>query len=261
MKLLGVKVFSTNILTSADLVKASIEAAKNKIFDYVELFAVPDSYEETHQKLAELLQGVAVIVHAPHSSQGMDTGNKDAFEKNCRLLKSSQQFADLLNAEIIILHAGANVGEQYLDETIRQFRKINDSRLAVENLPAYCAATNVALHGTSPEQVERIKTETGCKFCFDICHAVCAANSAKRDAWHDLESYQNLKPDMYHLCDNTWDNTCDEHRHYGDGNYDLRKILKEIISDNKPITMETGRGLPKDISPWLKDAAYLRSLI
>ena len=66
---------------------------------------------------------------------------------------------------------------------------------------------------------------------------------------------------MYHLCDNTWDNTSDEHRHYGEGNYDLNKILNQIISDNKPITMETGKGLPKDISPWLEDATYLRKLM
>ena len=261
MKLLGIKIFSTNVLSNYDIVKESIETVRNKIFDYVELFARPDSYEDTHKKLAELLQGIKVIIHAPHSVQGMDTGNPEAFENNCRLLKSSQQFADLFNAEMIVLHAGANVGEKYLNETIRQFKLINDKRITVENLPVYCAATGVSLHGTSPAEIKQIKEETGCKFCFDICHAVCAANSAKRDIWTDLKAYKNLNPDMYHLCDNSWDNTCDEHRHYGDGNYDFSKILNEIIEDNKPITMETGQGVPKDISPWLDDAAYLKRLM
>ena len=85
MKFLGIKVFNTNVLSDYDLIKASVNAAKEKVFDYVELFVLPDSYEDTYLKLAELLQGVPVIIHAPHSSEGMDTGNQEAFENNCRL--------------------------------------------------------------------------------------------------------------------------------------------------------------------------------
>ena len=258
MKKLGIKVYTKDFITKKDFIEAGIEAVRNKLFDYVELFARPDSYDETNQVIANLLKGVEVIIHAPHATYGMDVGNKGMFEQNCKLLEASQRFADLLRSEIIILHAGVGDKEENLAETINQFNKINDSRLAIENLPYYCTATQKILHGTSPAQIKRIIDETNCKFCFDICHGVCAANSFKRDPLADLKAYQALNPDMYHWCDNFWESDKDAHLHYGEGNYDLGMIINEIISDDKPITMETGYGIPIGIEPWLKDAEYIR---
>ena len=253
MKKLGVKFYTKDIVCRKDFVEAGVEAVRNNVFDYMELFAKPDSYDETHQAVADMLQGINVIIHAPHSAYGLDVGNKDLLAQNRKLLESSQKFADLLDSEIIILHAGAGDKEENLAETINQFNKINDSRLAVENLPYYCTATQAILHGTSAAQIKKIMTETKCKFCFDICHAVCAANSFKRDPLHDLMEYQALNPDMYHLCDNFWDSDRDAHMHYGEGNYDFQVIVNDVIADNKPITMETGYGIPVNIDPWRQD--------
>lgn len=36
--------------------------------------------------------------------------------------------------------------------------------------------TNEIMHGLTPEMIAEIKDASGCKFCFDFAHAICAAN-------------------------------------------------------------------------------------
>lgn len=260
MRKFGIKVWSKDVVGNPAFFKACVEAVRDNKFGYIELFALPGSYEETKQSLKAEIGTLPVIIHAPHSKFGLDTGNAEAYESNCRKLKDSQQFADLFNADIIILHTGNGEGDAYLDETIRQFKLINDSRIAVENLPYLCTATYKNLHGTSPEQIKRVKSETGCKFCLDFSHAVCASNHYQRDVFADLAAYAALKPDMYHLCDGQFDEVLDKHMHFGDGNYDLGRLIRDYTSEDGLITMETGYGTPTGIEPWLSDIAYIRKL-
>lgn len=261
MKKFGVKLWSKDFIKNPDFVKQSIKAVDDGYFDYIELFAIPNSYDETSETIKEVLGDRKVIIHAPHSVFGLDTGDKDSYEENCHKFADSQRFADLLNSDIIILHSGMGEGEKYLNETIRQFNMINDRRIAVENLPQHCTSTGKILHGTSPEQVKRIIVETGCKFCLDISHAICASNYFKRDAFKDLVAYNQLNPVMYHLSDADMNSDVDAHMHYGEGNYDLACIVNDYISNDTFITMETGHGVPTSIEPWVKDITYIRNLV
>ena len=183
------------------------------------------------------------------------------FVQNQEKLADSQRYADLLGAEIIILHAGFNEGEQYVIESAHQFKAFKEPRLAVENLPYFCSSTQKILHGTSPMEVKQIMEISGCQFCLDFSHAVCAANSYKRDIFADLKAYQALNPVMYHMCDGEWTSDKDEHRHYGDGNYPLAELLNNYTNPDTFITMETGYGVPTAIQPWLDDITYLRALL
>lgn len=261
MRKLGLKLWSKDFIKNPEFSRQGIKAVKDGLFGYLELFALSGSFADAGQMVKEQLRGLPVIIHAPHSCFGVDTGEPELFEENCRKIKDSQLFADVLNAEIIILHAGMEEGEKHIAETVRQFNLIKDKRLAVENLPKVCSSTRRILHGTSPEQIKRIKTETGCKFCLDFSHAICAANSYGRDIWTDLDAYCALSPDMYHLCDGDWKSDVDAHLHYGEGNYDLTALLTRCTKENSLITMETGHGIPDNIEPWLKDRAYLLKLL
>lgn len=261
MKKFGVKLWSKDFIKNLSFAQQAIKALKDGHFGYIELFVTPDSFESTKDIVCRHLQGLDVIIHAPHSVFGLDTGNKDALTENLHKLKDSQRFADVLNAPIIILHSGMREGEEYINETIRQFKLINDSRLALENLPAICSSTNQMLHGTSPKQIEQIIAATKCQFCLDFSHAICSSNYYKRDVWADLEAYKALKPNMYHLCDGDIKSDVDEHRHYGEGDYDLGRILRDYTDDNALITMETGHGIPTAITPWLDDINYLKNLM
>ena len=48
---------------------------------------------------------------------------------------------------------------------------------------------------------------------------------------------------------------------YGEGDYDLRRLVTEFTTDEAYITMETGHGIPTDVLPWLEDVAYIRQVI
>lgn len=261
MRKFGVKLWSKDFVKNPDFAKQSIAAVKDGYFDYVELFAIPKTYDDLHTVIGDDLQGVPVIIHAPHSVFGVDTGNPERFEQNQIDLDSSFRFADLLKSEIIILHPGFDEDEAALSESINQFRKLNDKRLAVENMPAYCSSTGRTLHGSSPEQIKRIVEESGCRFCLDFSHAVCAANHYGRDRIEDLKAYRQFNPCMYHMCDGDWNSDKDEHRHYGEGNYPLETLLNDYTDSETFITMETGHGIPTDIQPWIDDIMYLKRFL
>lgn len=260
MRQYGLKLWSKDFIRNKPFVDTATAALKNGKFDYLELFALPDSYDSCYKSVAEAVKGVKTIIHAPHSGQRLDTGNPDEFENNRKRIEDSFRFADLLGADMIIIHPGMNGGERYLNETIRQFRLFNDKRLIVENLPAICSTTHLLLHGVSPQEIKQIMQETGMRFCLDFSHAICGANSHKKDIYKVLDEFKALKPSMYHLCDGDCTSDDDSHMHFGEGNYNLKRLLCNYTEENAFITMETGAGIPVNVDAWLKDISYIRQL-
>lgn len=257
----GLKLWSMDCYYSPELVNQAEIALKDGVFDFLELFPLPDTFDKTKDIIKSKFLGQKVVVHAPHNGQGLDTGNKDEFEKNCWRIKSSQQFADLLNSDIIILHPGANFGDEFVDESIRQFRAINDSRIVVENMPAFCYSSKSNLHGSTPKEIKRFIDELNVGFCFDFSHATCSANYFGLDLYETLSEFYKFNPTMYHLCDGDINSDKDNHLHYGQGNYDLSRLVNEFIADDAIVTMETGVGAPVNITPWVDDVNYIRKLV
>ena len=193
--------------------------------------------------------------------QDLDIANIDEFENNKKRLMASQKFADLFDANIIIVHPGLYRGEQYLEESIRQFRAFNDQRLTVENLPGYCSQTKRELHGVLPSEIKRFIDEAGALFCLDFSHAICGANTYHLDIYKFLSEFIELKPAMYHLCDGDISSDFDNHLHFGEGNFDLKRLVNDYTKDNALITMETGYGIPVSVDPWLDDIKYIQQII
>lgn len=261
MRQFGVKLWSKDFIKNKDFAKDAEKALKEGVFDYLELFALPSTFEDTKEAVKAGFLGQKVVIHAPHGLQHLDIANADELENNRVRLKDAQLFADLLDADIIILHPGMQKGEAFLAESIRQFKAFNDARLTVENLPAYCSQTMRDLHGVRPQEIKRFMDETGAKFCLDFSHAICGANSCGADVYEVLNAFKLLHPSMYHLCDGDLASTNDSHLHYGEGNYNLKRLLTEFTTENALITMETGHGIPVDIIPWVEDISYLKALI
>lgn len=261
MRKFGLKLWSKDFIKNKEFVKSAENALKDGKFDYLELFALPCSFEETKEAVRESFSGVKTVIHAPHAIQQLDIAKKEEFFNNQKRLEDSRKFADLLGAEIIILHPGCGRGEALLDESIRQFKAMGDERLAVENLPWYCSQTKRELHGIEPWEIKRFIDEAGAKFCLDFSHAICGANSCKRDIYEVLGEFKALNPAMYHLCDGDVASTNDSHLHFGEGNYDLKRLVLEYTVEDGLITMETGHGIPQDVKPWLEDIAYIHGVI
>lgn len=261
MRNFGLKLWTKDFVKNIEFVNDAERAIKEGKFDYLELFALPLSYDETYESVLSKFGGVKVIIHAPHGLQGLDISDKNEFENNKKRIEDAQRFADLLEASFIVLHPGMNAGEEFLEESIRQFGLFNDKRLTVENLPSYCSQTKRLLHGIKPSEIKRFIDEVGCPFCLDFSHAICGANSCNIDIYEFLDEMKALNPSMYHLCDGDVNSLNDSHLHFGEGDYDLRRLVLEYTKENALITMETGHGIPNSVQPWISDINYIRNVI
>lgn len=260
MRKFGLKLWSKDFIKNKAFVKSAEAALKEGKFDYLELFALPYSFREAETAVKECFSGVETVIHAAHAIYELDISNTKEFENNRKRLEAAQRFADLLKADMIILHPGMGRGEAFLAESMRQFKGFNDKRLTVENLPGYCSQTKRELHGITPFEIREFMAETGAKFCLDFSHAICGANTYGRDAYEALNEFKALEPSMYHLCDGDMKSTNDSHLHFGEGNYEFKRLLGEFTKDGALITMETGHGIPVDVAPWLKDIAFIRQV-
>ena len=258
MRRYGIKVWSRDVLKNPAFFQQCVQAVKEGIFGYIELFPLAESYPETSGAIRKASSGLPVVIHAPHALFDMDTGHAEKLLQNQKIMEDSFRFADLLNAELIVTHPGTGEGTEYLQESIRQFQAFNDKRIAVENMPCQCSVTGRILHGTTPEEVAQIIKETGCKFCLDFSHAICAANHHGLNAYDELDKFKQLQPDMFHLSDGEFASEIDSHRHFGEGDFDLFRLVREYTGDGSLITMETGHGIPSGIEPWLQDIAFIK---
>lgn len=261
MRQFGLKLWSKDFIKNREFVASAEKALKEGKFDYLELFALPHTFDDTKDDALRQFGGVKTVIHAPHTIQNLDTANPDEFTNNQDRFRDSQRFADLLGAEIIILHPGMGTERVGFRESIRQFKAFNEPRIAVENLPSYCSKTKKELQGVTPLDIKEFIDETHCQFCLDFSHAICGANSCRRDIYEVLNEFKALKPNMYHLCDGDVKSTNDSHLHYGQGNYDLKRLIVDYTDEEAFITMETGSGIPSSVDLWIDDAKYLKSLI
>ena len=218
-----------------------------------------DSSEDDFKRIKKLLGNIEVRIHAPHDAFGFDAGNREQEQFNRKILNISQKTADLFNAKTIVVHAGCGHGEQYINETVRQFKLFNDSRIVVENLP-YLDYGKTPMHGSKPEEIKYIMNESGCGFCFDFSHAICAALSLQKNIETQLKEFFALKPSVYHMCDGYINKPEDAHLHFGTGNYPLQHFLNDFTDENAYITMETGKTLEQHSDLRIKDYEYLKSL-
>jgi sugar phosphate isomerase/epimerase len=189
---------------------------------------------------------------------GFDSGNKELQQQNQSLVALAQKAADLFDAKTIVVHAGLGHGQQYIDETVRQFRLFNDSRIVVENLP-YLDYGTVPMHGSKPEEIKYIMQESGCGFCFDFSHAVCAAVSLNIDVGEYLRKFFDLHPTVYHMCDGDINKADDLHLHFGAGNFPLPHFLNDFTAEDAYITIETSINVEQEAKLKIKDYQYLKS--
>ena len=225
---LGLKVWSTNINYVDDIVKLYVDG----VYDFIELFVVPGSFAATIKLWAFI--GIPFIIHAPHTPMGLNLSIKSLIRNNFKMSLEVFKFADVLNSKHIIFHPGI-AGE--IEETIRQLFVLYDDRMLIENKPYYSTTDQICI-GYSPEEIKLIIDETGCGFCLDISHAICAANALKIKPLEYLDSFMKLHPTMYHVMDGDYNGIYDEHYNIGYGNYPLADIIKKIPK-NAIITIET----------------------
>ena len=237
-------------------VDSVLELVRSGVYDFVQFVVAPETYANLYKIAKEKFQGIQSVIHAPFFIHGVNLSDPDLLNSNLQKLSDAQKFADDLKSDVIILHPGIGEDEIFLDENIRQMKMLNDSRIAVENLP-YIPRHGHKTFGSTPQQIEKIMKEVGCNFCFDISHAICAANFLRSDVYNILKEFNNLKPIIYHLSDGDSAATIDYHLHFGLGNYDLSGIFNLLY--NSKIVLETRRKAG-DLKNCIKDVQLAKNL-
>ncbi len=225
-------------------------------FDYIELYIVPNCIE-TVNKWKTLK--IPYNIHFPHFAHSVNLAKREFNESNFNIYQEVKKFADELNATNIVIHGGIDGN---IEETARQLKSFNDKRFLIENKP-YKALPNKMngefCRGATIEEIEFVIKESGSGFCLDIGHAICAANSLKEDPYEYISKFQKLKPVCYHLSDNFIDSEFDKHLHFGNGNYDFKKIFSLIDLTNN-IAIETNKNSKTDLNDFIEDVKWLKNL-
>jgi deoxyribonuclease IV len=216
---IGLKLWSTD----SRFIPEVIKRYKEGYFDYVELYAVPGTYNSSIEEWGSF-KG-KYIIHCSHSGHGFNLGNSGLKGENRIKFQEAQAFADTLKADSIIVHLGHSGS---LNEAISQLNGLSDDRIYVENKPVDGLSGEICI-GALPEEIGKVLRKTKVKgFVLDFGHAVYAANSLKLDRYKLIERFFEFGPKIFHLSDGLIDSTRDCHFDLGKGDFNLIKIISYI---------------------------------
>lgn len=224
-------------------------------FDYIELYVVPNTIDSL-EKWKKL--DIPFILHAPHFKHKVNLADPNQFPYNKKIFAEVEIFRNELSADYTIIHAGMNGS---IEETIRQLQFIKPQNFLLENKPYIpplkpeykCVGSIIA-------EIQEAINQLACGFCLDIGHALCTANSLNIEPYSYLSEFQKLNPSMYHLSDGIINSPLDQHLHFGEGNYDIKKIFSVINSDTK-ISIETKKNSQHNLTDFTADINFMRSMI
>lgn len=254
---LGLKLWSIN--TDYYLFEA-IRLFESKVFDYIELYVVPNSLEHLKKwKIAKKNYDIPFIIHCPHFAHGFNLAKAEKRESNFKIYTEVKKFADELDGKFIIFHGGIDGN---IDETAKQLASFKERRALIENKP-YVALPNRMggefCRGYNIEEISLVMKEANCGFCFDFGHAICAANSLKKDVYEYCQNFLQLSPDMFHLTDiNDITSPFDSHPHLGTGQLDFNRILK-LIPQKTYITCETNKNSKENLNDFITDMEFIKN--
>lgn len=243
----GLKLWSTN----KHYIDEAVRLFEQGIYNYIELYCVPGSFQETH-KLWQVLQ-IPFVIHAPHFRGGLNFAKKNQYEQNMNRAEEAFFFADALKSSDVIFHPGID-GD--IHETVRQISMIHDKRMIIENKPYFALDDGLICNGYSPEEIKYVMDNTGVRFCLDIGHAICAANALQKEPISFVQQYLRLNPVMYHLTDGDINGITDIHFQYGKGTFPLQTLVS-LLPYDAMITNEAEKQ-PDSLESFKKDIMYLR---
>lgn len=251
----GLKLWSVN--TDFYLKEAEILFDKG-VFDYVELYVVPNTLDTLNQWKA---LKTPFIIHNAHSAHGFNLAKKGNKARNRKIYDETKHFADELKAQYIIFHGGIDGTPE---ETAQQLAGFGESRALIENKPFVALPNKMGgnfCRGATFTELRSIINEVKCGFCLDIGHAVCSANSQHKEPYGFIKELLTLNPAMFHLSDVTdMTSPYDAHPHLGTGRLDISWLKNNIFPHNAVISVETNKDNKQNLDDFVKDVKWLKSL-
>lgn len=244
---LGLKVGSINTQYTEEI----LEYYDKGIFRYIELFVPIGGYKDTIDYWKQF--HIPFGIHAPHTAAGMNLANPADYAANKAKIEETIRFADSLDASYIIFHSGTN-GK--IEETVRQLSPYADDRFLLENKPVKGFGGNYICVGTDYKQLKAMTDALHCGFCLDFGHAICAANTLKKNPIEFIAELKELNPRVYHMTDGDYKSEIDSHYHYGKGTFPLRELLDFVPEEGK-ITNEAKRDNMASLQEFYLDSIAL----
>lgn len=253
---IGLKLWSTN----SNYVQAASHLYDQGLYQYIELFSVPGSYQNFGTMWQPLVHsGVPFIIHAPHSATGLNLANGNARQKNRTLIEESLHYADALHARYVIFHLGVNGS---VEEAAHQLRSVYDHRMLIENKPYFgidhTDQQQSLCVGVSPEDIALAQELSGAGFCLDLAHAVYAANALCVEPFTMIKAFLLRNPAMYHLSDGNWEGFVDDHKNLGKGTFNLQQMLS-LLPQPSWISLETAKNYQDRLDDFEEDVALFHS--
>ncbi|MCK4589145.1 MAG: TIM barrel protein [Nanoarchaeota archaeon] len=246
----GLKLWSTN----NRLFKKARELIEKDLFQYIELYVVPESFDAN--KLTAL-KGFSIIIHAPHFQHNFNLSKFNLKENNKKIFQEVKKVADFFDSKFIILHPG--VGGD-IRSTITQLNELGSNKILIENMPKIGLNKEILI-GFNLDEIKEIIQSGDFNFCLDLAHAIKSAISQNLDYKHYIKQLLQLNPKLFHISDGNTGNGEDEHLSLGKGNFDL-KFLKRCIeeSEAKMVTLETPKRNFFSLTEDVKNVEYLKKL-
>ena len=252
---LGLKLWSVN---TDSYYNEAIRLYNKGIFDYIELYVVPNSLSELSKWKR---MDIPFIIHSPHSAHGFNLAMADKTKTNLEIYKQVRLFADELNAQYIIFHGGT---DGKIEETVKQLSSFHEPRVLIENKPYLPLPGNPNVkvcRGSTIDELKYILNGVGCGLCLDIGHAVCSANYQGKDPYAYIKELLCLKPKIFHLSDiSDIRAVYDSHYHLGTGCLDIARLKREIFTVNSVISIETIKDNKDNLNDFEKDVQWLKSI-
>lgn len=225
------------------------------IFQYIELFTITGTYDDTISYWKQF--NISFGIHAPHSAAGLNLANVANRKTNEVKIAESVHFADELKAKYIIFHSGTN---GMPGEVVTQLVPFADERFLIENKPirGLDGSTCVgSIYGDLRLIIDGIGN--GCGFCLDFGHAICTANTLKKEPLAFINELRKLNPRIYHLTDGDYQSELDSHLHYGKGSFPLKELLT-LVPDDGYVTNEAKRNISDNLSEFKEDSDFLQKI-
>ncbi len=249
----GIKLWSADKQWFAE----AVELYKQGKIDFIELYIVPDSFDEESW---QLLKQAPVIVHSQHFGHGFNI-----FDLDNEKIKTFQGqiigAADFFNSQFIIVHAGVGRNMEIFKNNLS---KIFDKRILIENMPKV-SLDNAICFGHSLAELELIKKESDLNICLDFGHAFCSALSQKLDYKDFIKSImKRLCPTYFHLSGIEPKSEKDIHLNLYESDTGIIKWFKEIlqeVADKQDINLVFE--VPKnniDLTNDLKNINYFKNI-
>jgi endonuclease IV len=225
---IGVKIFPEDLAYAKRMAKYC---------DFFEVMAIPKSNFRALKQI-----GKPFTVHTIHSHWGFNPANPDKRSINKLGVDAASKAADILKADLIVVHPGElDTGRCSIEHSIRFLSRL-DSRFIVENMPALSGGSPHV--GGSIEDILRIREKTRKGMCLDFPHAAEFAHQNHIYYIDFVKQLLSLKPKYFHLSDTRIQGKKDMHLHLKEGNLKFW-YFEKILPGDARVTLETAHEFRK----------------